>query len=68
MTPEQALAQLIGDAWGMYARMASVAFSNGATLTCKRCGTKRSVNQRQCARYLRRGWPECHGKEMEIGE
>ncbi len=37
-----------------------------AIITCHTCGRTEEVTQTDFAKYLRGGWPKCHGQTMEL--
>ena len=49
----------------IHANIAADLCPDGAgELRCGKCGRVQSMTQQHVARYLRSGWPKCHGQTM----
>lgn len=51
---------------GLHETMAREAFPKGCILRCHVCKREEPMTTSEGAKYLRSGWPECHGQTMEL--
>lgn len=66
ITNETSISAQLNRLENIHSNIASATWPNGGILECASCKYQKTFNVIEAKRYLKNGWPICHGTSMRL--